>query len=211
MAANEEPSSLPSPPHKMKKPEDAKADASVRSSTAPSEESGSGSSVVGTGDDGKSKDATTPKSTDTSKVAHGSEDNSKSKGAGTVKDVVKSTSKPKDAHQPKLLRKPKDAGKAKGAIVFKDINKFKDALRKSDRQPESRSEPDDKCEPETAKDSIPESGYEPDEESEDGDLVDITVKGLRNFARENGVSFSRSDNRAKMIDKVRSWKKAHTS
>jgi len=49
------------------------------------------------------------------------------------------------------------------------------------------------------------------EESEDGKLVGITVKGLRDFARENGVSFSRPDNRAKMIYKVRAWKKAHTS
>lgn len=46
---------------------------------------------------------------------------------------------------------------------------------------------------------------------DDDEFANITVKGLRDFARQNRVSFTRSDNRASMIVKVRAWKKQHSS
>jgi hypothetical protein len=44
-------------------------------------------------------------------------------------------------------------------------------------------------------------------EHDNNDAAKITVEGLRELARQNRVSFSRTDNRAKMIAKVGTWKK----
>jgi len=124
----------------------------------------------------------------------------------------KSAPKSKGTEKPQAVITSMGDDNAKGVIVSKGANKSKVAHKpKLTRKCEPRSEPDDKWESETCADSMPESEYKPGHESEDDNLVNITVKGLRDFARENGVSFSRTDNRAKMIDNVRAWKKAHNS